>query len=106
MRILETDNNNNFTQIANLNYFGNDSVANSQNVLVEDFDNDGKKDIIFINLYYETRGSALPKIGLSVYENTSDNSYSRVFKDSIDRFIRSDNIVTGDFNGDGRKILL
>ncbi|MBK8382199.1 MAG: S8 family serine peptidase [Ignavibacteria bacterium] len=103
LRILETDNNNNFNQIANLNYFGNDSVANSQNVLVEDFDNDGKKDIVFINLYYETRGSALPKIGLSVYENTSDNSYSRVFKDSIDRFIRSDNIVTGDFNGDGRK---
>lgn len=103
LRILEANSNNTFSQTATLNYFGNDSVANSQNVLVEDFDNDGKKDIVFINLYYETRGSALPKIGLSVYENTSDNSYSRVFKDSIDRFIRGDNIVTGDFNGDGKK---
>jgi len=103
LKILEAGSNNTFNQIANLEYFGIDSVANSQNVLVEDFDADGKKEIVFVNLYYESSGSALPKLGLSVYENTSDNSYSRVFTDNIDRFIRGDNIVTGDFNGDGKK---
>lgn len=103
LRILEAGNNNTFSQIANLNYFGTDSVANSQNVLVEDFDNDGKKETVFINLYYESQGSALPKIGLNSYESNSDNSYTRIFKDSIDRFIRGDNITAGDFNGDGKK---
>ena len=45
----------------------------------------------------------MPKIGFSVYENTSDNNYTRVFKDSIDRLIRGDNLTAGDFNGDGKK---
>lgn len=102
LRILEY-NAGNYQQIANLNYFGTDSTPNSQNTIVEDFDNDGKTDIAFINLYYETKAAPLPKIGLSVYENTGDNNYTRVFKDSIDRLIKGDNIVTGDFNGDGKK---
>jgi len=103
LRILESSGGNTFDQTANLNYFGIDSTPNSQNVLVEDFDGDGKKDIAFINVYYETRGSALPKVGLSVYENTSDNTYTRVFKDSVNRLMRGDNLATGDFNGDGKK---
>lgn len=103
LRILEAGSDNTFNQIANLNYFGFDSVANSQNVLVEDFDNDGKKDIVFINLFYENSGSALPEIGLSVYENNSDNNYSKIFTDTVNRFIRGDNLVAGDFNGDGKK---
>jgi len=103
LRILETNSDNTFNQISTLDYFGIDSVANSQNVLVEDFDADGKKEIVFINLFYENSGSALPRVGLSVYENTSDNNYTRVFTDNIDRFIRGDNVVTGDFNGDGKK---
>jgi len=103
LRILESSGGNTFDQTANLNYFGIDSTPNSQNVLVEDFDNDGKKDIAFINVYYETRGSALPKVGLSIYENTSDNTYTRVFKDSVNRLMRGDNLATGDFNGDGKK---
>ncbi len=103
LRILESSGNNAYNQTANLNYFGIDSTPNSQNVLVEDFDNDGKMDIAFINVYYESRGSALPKVGLSIYENTSDNTYTRVFKDSVNRLIRGDNLTTGDFNGDGKK---
>ncbi|MEO8665475.1 MAG: S8 family serine peptidase [Ignavibacteria bacterium] len=103
LRIIEANGDNNYSQIANLNYFGIDSTPNSQNVMVEDFDNDGKTDIAFINLYYETHGSVLPKTGLSVYESNSDNSYTRVFKDSIDRLIKGDNIVSGDFTGDGKK---
>ncbi|MEO6694603.1 MAG: S8 family serine peptidase [Ignavibacteria bacterium] len=103
LRILESGPDNSFVQISNLEYFGIDSVANSQNVLVEDFDADGKKEIVFINLYYENSGASLPKTGLSVYENTSDNNYVRVFTDNIDRFIRGDNLIAGDFNGDGKK---
>lgn len=101
LRILESTSDNTFTQIARLNYFGRDSVANSQNVLTEDFDNDGKQEIFFINLFYENGGQ--PKIGMSLYENISDNNYQRVFNESVDRFIRGDNIVSGDFNGDGKK---
>lgn len=103
LRILESDGNNGFTPIATLNYFGIDSVANSQNVLVEDFDGDGKNEIVFVNLFYERQSSFLPKTGISVYENTSDNNYTLVFKDSIDRFVKGDNLVSGDFNGDGKK---
>lgn len=103
LRILESNGDNSFIQTANLVYFGQDSTPNSQNVMVEDFDNDGKKDIVFINLYYENSSAFLPKIAVSVYENISDNSYTRVFRDSIDRLIKGDNIVAGDFNGDGKK---
>ncbi|MDZ4712777.1 MAG: S8 family serine peptidase [bacterium] len=103
LRILESSSDNTFDQIANLNYFGPDSTPNSQNVLVEDFDNDGKKEIAFINLYYESRNSFLPKIGLSVYENNNSNNYTLTLKDSIDRLIKGDNVIAGDFNGDGKK---
>jgi len=102
LRILESNGNNTFTQTAVLPYFGFDSTPNSQNALVEDFDGDGKTDIAFINLYYETPGSALPKVGILVYENTSDNNYVRVYKDSIDMILRGDNVTAGDFNGDGK----
>ncbi|MBK8550102.1 MAG: S8 family serine peptidase [Ignavibacteria bacterium] len=103
LRILESTGDNNFVQTANLEYFGIDSTPNSQNALVEDFDNDGKKDIAFMNVYYENRNAVLPKVGISVYENTSDNGYTRVFKDSIDRLMRGDNLTAGDFDGDGKK---
>ncbi|MDQ3194143.1 MAG: FG-GAP-like repeat-containing protein, partial [Bacteroidota bacterium] len=103
LRIIEASGDNSYAQTANLNYFGIDSTPNSQNVMVEDFDADGKNDIAFINLYYETRSSALPKTGVSVYETNGNNSYTRIFKDSIDRVIKGDNIVSGDFNGDGKK---
>lgn len=102
LRILESNGNNTFSQTATLQYFGIDSTPNSQNVLVEDFDGDGKTDIAFINLYYETPGTALPKVGVLVYENTSDNNYSLVYKDSIDMILRGDNVTAGDFNGDGK----
>ncbi len=103
LRILESNGNNNFSQIANLNYFGPDSTPNSQNVLADDFDGDGKTEIAFMNLYYENASSVLPKICLSVYENTSDNNFTRRFIDTIDRITKGDNIIAGDFNGDGKK---
>ena len=102
LRILENNGGNTFTQISSLEYSGFDSVANSQNILVEDFNSDGKNEIVFTNLYYETPASPLPKIALSVYTNVSDNNYQRIFLDSIDRFIKGDNIVSGDFDGDGK----
>ncbi|MBK8983830.1 MAG: hypothetical protein IPM38_16315 [Ignavibacteria bacterium] len=42
LRILETNSGNNFNQTASLPFFGKDSISNSQNSLVEDFDGDGK----------------------------------------------------------------
>jgi len=103
LRILEF-NSGNFNQIANLNYGGAfDPVANSQNVLVEDFDTDGKKELVFINTFYLNSSSALPDLYLNIYENISDNNYQRIFADSMSRFLKGDNIVTGDFDGDGIK---
>ncbi|MBS1516763.1 MAG: S8 family serine peptidase [Bacteroidetes bacterium] len=103
LRILESSPGNSFSQTALLNFFGKDSITNSQNVLVEDFDNDGKKDIMFTNLFYSASNPGLPLTCISVYENTGDNQYQRVFLDSIYRFIKGDNVVAGDFNGDGKK---
>jgi len=103
LRILESNSNNTFIQTANLNYFGLDNEANSQNILVEDFDNDGKKEIVFTNYFFESPGATLPGVAISVYENTSGNTYERIFKDSLNRNNRKDNLISGDFNGDGKK---
>ena len=103
LRILESTSGNNFNQTANLNFYGTDSITNSQVVLVEDFDNDGKKDIMFSNIFYSPSNPGIPITCVSVYENVSDNNYQRVFIDSIYRFIKGENIVSGDFNGDGKK---
>lgn len=103
LRILENSGGNNFNEISLLHYYGYDSTANSQNILVDDFNSDGKKEIVFSNLYYETPSSPLPKIALSVYTNISDNNFQRIYLDTIDRFIKGDNIVSGDFNGDGKQ---
>lgn len=103
LRILESTGGNNFTQIANLPYLKANSEANSQNVLVEDFDNNGKKDIFFIDLFFRNNNSQFAEIGLNMYENNGDNSYSRVWSDSLDRETKGDNIISGDFNGDGKK---
>lgn len=103
LRVLEY-NSGNFNQTASLGYYGAvDPVANSQNVLVEDFNNNGKKEIVFINTYYFSGASVLPDLALNIYENTSDNNYQRVYADSMSRFLKGDNIIAGDFDGDGIK---
>jgi len=103
LRILEY-NSGNINQIANLSYGGSfDPTANSQNVLVEDFDSDGKNELVFINTFYINSSSALPDLYLNVYENISDNNYQKVFADSMSRFLKGDNIIAGDFDGDGIK---
>ncbi|HEX2786676.1 MAG TPA: S8 family serine peptidase [Ignavibacteria bacterium] len=102
LRILEYVNGD-FNQTASLAYHGIiEPVANSQNVLIEDFNNNGRKEIVFINTYYFS-GDALPDLALNVYENTTDNNYQRVYTDSMSRFLKGDNIIAGDFDGDGIK---
>ena len=102
LRILQNTNNN-FTEIANLPYSTSTSQANSQNVLVEDFDSDGKTEIFFIDTYFSGTGSNIQKLGLNIYKNTTSNNFVRVFTDSLDRTLKGDNIVSGDFDGDGKK---
>jgi len=103
LRILESSGGNNFTQTANLPYLKTNSEANSQNVLVEDFDNNGKKEIFFIDLFFRNNNSQFAEIGLNMYENSGDNSYTRVWSDSLERETKGDNVISGDFNGDGKK---
>jgi subtilisin family serine protease len=101
LRILEYSGNI-FTEIANLNFSNQYSTANSQNVLVEDFDGDGKNEIFFIDTYFPIQSSIFQKLGLNIYKYSSNN-FIRIFTDSIDRALKGDNIVSGDFDGDGRK---
>ncbi|MDQ3019447.1 MAG: S8 family serine peptidase [Bacteroidota bacterium] len=100
LRILESSgSNNSFNTIANLDFFGKDSIAASPNVIVEDLDGDGLNEIFFVN--YMDRDS---RLALSVYENTSGNNFNRTFKDTIDRILDDNfNIISGDFLGNGNK---
>jgi hypothetical protein len=104
LRILENTGSFNFVEIANLPYEGGaSSEPNSQNVLVEDFDNDGKLEIVFTNLIYNNPSSSSPNTVLQVYKCVSNNTYSKVFSYTFDRFIKGENLVSGDFLGDGKK---
>lgn len=105
LRILENTGGNNFTETAKLPYFRSGQLlaeASSQNVIVEDFFNNGKKEIIFTNSF-ESYSGDLPQTAILGYANTGDNTYSRIFIDSTYRSIRADNIIVGDFDGDGVK---
>ncbi|MEO8209867.1 MAG: S8 family serine peptidase [bacterium] len=100
LRILESSgSSNSFNTIANLDFFGKDSIAASPNVIVEDLDGDGLNEIFFVN--YMDRDS---RLALSVYENTSGNNFNRTFHDTIDRILDDNfNIISGDFLGNGKK---
>lgn len=102
LRILEY-NNGNFGEIATLAYSTASSQANSQNVLVEDFDGDGKNEIVFIDTYFPGGTLTFQNTGVNVYKNTSGNNFARVFTDTLERFIKGDNVISGDFDGDGKK---
>jgi len=102
LRILEY-NGSSFYETAVLPYSNSSAQANSQNTLVEDFDGDGKNEVIFIDTYFPNTGSSNQNTGINIYKNTSGNSFTRVFKDSLERFIKGDNVISGDFDGDGKK---
>ncbi len=104
LRILENTGNFNFVEIANLPYEGGASAEpNSQNVLVEDFDSDGKLEIVFTNLIYNNPSSSTPNTVLQVYKCVSNNTYSKVFSYTFNRFIKGENLISGNFLGDGKK---
>lgn len=105
LRIVENSGGNNFIETAKLPYFRAGDLpaeASSQNAIVEDFFGNGKKEIIFTNSF-ESLTSDLPQTAIVGYANTGDNTYARIFVDSTYRSIRADNIIVGDFDGDGAK---
>jgi subtilisin family serine protease len=104
LRILENTGNNNFTEIANLPYEGGiTSEPNSQNVLIDDFDNDGNLEIVFTNLIYNNPNSAFPNTVLQIYKCIANNTYSKVFSTILNMFIKGENLTEGDYDGDGKK---
>ncbi|CAN5520639.1 hypothetical protein BH10BAC5_BH10BAC5_22950 [soil metagenome] len=103
LRIIEY--NNGFVEKAKLSYFtkpGRNGEAISQNCVVEDLDNDGRNEIAFVNSYDDPNYS-LPLTAISVYRSNGGSSYSRVFIDTVDMQAAGDNIISGDFDGDGIK---
>jgi len=102
LRILEY-NGSTFGEITTLQYSTVSSQANSQNVLVEDFDSDGRNEIVFIDTYFPFANSVSQNLGINVYKNTSETGFAKVFTDTLERFLKGDNIIAGDFDGDGKK---
>ncbi|MBI5402171.1 MAG: S8 family serine peptidase [Ignavibacteriae bacterium] len=102
LRFIEF-NGSSFNEIANLPYSHPTAQANSQNVLIEDFDSDGKNEIAFVDTYFPNAGTSSQFTGVNVYKNSGGNNFSRVFIDSVQMFIKGDNIISGDFDGDGKK---
>ena len=79
---------------------GKDNYANSQNILTGDFDNDGKADLVFTNIYLENN---IVNTVLSVYEYSGNNSYQVKFTEIYPLSIKGDNLFRGDFDGDGNQ---
>ncbi|MCX6156940.1 MAG: S8 family serine peptidase [Ignavibacteriae bacterium] len=91
------------TPFAVLNYLpanaGN--YANSQNVIVGDFDNDAKKEIVFTNSFIDANNNQ--NTSVNIYKYSSGNSFSLVFHEEYPLVIKGDNLTAGDFDGDGKK---
>lgn len=101
LRIMESTSGG-LQQIATLPLFGADSTATSQNTVVEDLNGDGRKEIVYVN-DFQSASTFQPNVAVTVMTSTGNNSYSRVFLDTLPRFVKGDNVVSGDFDGDGRK---
>lgn len=91
------------TPFAVLNYLpsGASNYANSQNVLVYDFDNDGKKEVVFTNSFINVNN--VQNTSVNIYKYSSGNSFSLVFHEEYPLIIKGDNLTIGDFDGDGKK---
>ncbi|MBS1516322.1 MAG: S8 family serine peptidase [Bacteroidetes bacterium] len=110
LKILTNTGGNNYAELTKLPYYrsGNFlSEASSQNVIVEDFFKNGYRQIIFTNSF-ESHTSDLPQTAISIYSSAppgsnNDADFHRIFLDSTYRSIRADNVICGDFDGDGIK---
>jgi hypothetical protein len=91
------------TPFAVLNYLPSNAnnYANSQNVIVNDFDNDGKMEIAFTNSFIDANNNQ--NTSVNIYKYSSGNSFSLVFHEEYPLIIKGDNLTAGDFDGDGRK---
>lgn len=91
------------TSFATLNYLpaNANNYANSQNVIVNDFDNDGKKEIVFTNSFIDANNNQ--NTSVNIYKHNSGNSFSLVFHEEYPLTIKGDNLTVGDFDGDGKK---
>ncbi|MDD5362766.1 MAG: S8 family serine peptidase [Ignavibacteria bacterium] len=76
--------------------------ANSQNVLTGDYNNNGKTDIVFTNNFFDSSGGQNTTI--NVFEHSSGANYNRVLNANyISLIMKGDNLIDGDFDGDGKK---
>ncbi len=93
----------NVTYFAHLNFIpqSSSSYANSQNTLVYDFDNDGKKEIVFTNSFFDSEGAQ--RTSVNIYEHVSGDSFALLFHEEYPLVIKGDNLSLGDFDGNGQK---
>lgn len=103
LRILKNTGNT-FQDIAILPYAINGAEANSQNVLVEDFNSDGKKEIVFAEQFFSSL--SVPFTGISIYRHTSGNNFERIFADTLYGTFKADNLTSGDVDGDSKQEII
>jgi len=102
LRILEY-NGSSFNELNTLSYSRSTAQANSQNVLIEDFNSDGSNEIVYADTYFPDAGSSSQFTGINIFKNTASYTFTRIFTDTIPKFIKGDNLISGDFDGDGKK---
>lgn len=103
LRVIEF-NNGQFQEVAILLYSIQDAESNSQNVIIEDIDSDGKNEIIFSEVVNEFPNS---KTNLLFFKCIGNNTFERINIYTLkDLFVKGDNIALGDLDHDGKKEIL
>ncbi|MCX7833843.1 MAG: S8 family serine peptidase [Ignavibacteria bacterium] len=103
LRIIEY-NTNQFQEVATLHYSVQDAESNSQNVIVEDFDSDGKNEIVFTEIISDYSNI---KTNILFFKCKGNNFYERINIYTLDGlFVKGDNISIGDFDNDNKKEIL